>query len=105
MISRALMSAMSENELQQNVLDLCKLRQLWAYHTHDARHSQKGWPDLVILGPGGALFRELKSMKGTTSHEQRDVLRRLIDAGLDASVWRPVDWLDYTIDRQLRAIA
>ena len=64
-----------------------------------------GWPDLVVIGPRGALFRELKSATGTLSPAQFDVACRLADAGLDYDVWIPADAWDGTIDRELAAIA
>lgn len=104
MTARTVLSAaMSEAELQTNILDLCRVLGLLAYHTHDARRSQPGFPDLVIVGPGGVLFRELKAAKGRCTPVQLVWLDALDAAGADASVWFPGDWPDQ-IRHELAAI-
>lgn len=65
----------------------------------------RGWPDLVIAGERGVLFRELKTEDGSTAAEQDMWLWLLHHAGLDAAVWRPADWHAGLIRRQLEAIA
>ena len=65
----------------------------------------KGWPDVVLVGPGGALLRELKSERGVLSAEQQAWLGWLTDAGLDAGVWKPRDWRSGRIEQELRAIS
>lgn len=84
--------AMSESTLQNHTLKYVGLRQLLAYHTHDSRRSEPGWPDLVIVGDNGVLFRELKSKVGRVSKEQRMWMQAMELAGLDVGVWRPEDW-------------
>ena len=63
-----------------------------SYHTYDSRRSAPGWPDLVLLRGGVALFRELKLDKGRLTAAQVEWIEALRGAGLDASVWRPRDW-------------
>lgn len=65
-----------------------------AYHTHDSRRSNPGWPDVVLVGARGAIFRELKTAKGKTTPMQDYWLEALVEAGQDAAVWRPADWPD-----------
>jgi hypothetical protein len=77
---------------------------LWAYHTKRSDGSDKGWPDLVIIGPGGVLYREIKTEEGKVTTEQLDVMRRLEEAGQDVDVWRPTDWYSGRIQRELNAI-
>lgn len=54
---------MTENELQNEVIKLLNARPelLWC-HYPDSRKQQgtKGFPDFVIVGPHGILWRELK---------------------------------------------
>lgn len=95
---------MSEAELQRLVDETCRRLGLMHYHTHDSRRSTAGFPDSVIVGPGGLLFRELKSQDGTLSPEQRRWGSRIEQAGADWSVWRPVDWRNLVIFNQLMAI-
>lgn len=95
--------AMSEADLQSAVLDLCKLYGLLAYHTHDSRRSNPGFPDLVIVGRRRIVYRELKSHRGRLSEPQREWLRRLKAVGEDAAVWRPSEWPEQ-ITTTLRSI-
>lgn len=77
---------------------------LLAYHTHDSRKSPSGFPDWVILGPGGILFRELKRESKSPTPSQRAWLALLRGVGLDADVWRPSDLLSGRIGRELAAV-
>ena len=63
-----------------------------SYHTHDSRRSPAGFPDRVYCGPGGVLFRELKTDTGKLTAAQEEWLEALHDAGMDVGVWRPVHW-------------
>lgn len=95
---------MTEAELQRLVAEACDRLGLLHYHTHDSRRSEPGFPDSVIVGPGGILFRELKSRDGKLSPEQRRWGSRIERAGGNWAVWRPVDWSAATITRQLLAL-
>jgi hypothetical protein len=88
--------------LQAGLQRLIDAYGLWGYHPQSSYIG--GWPDWVILGPRGGLFRELKSERGTLTPAQRDVGARLYRAGFNWAVWRPRDLLDGTIERQLQAI-
>lgn len=74
------------------VTDLCDWRRLQWYHTHDSRRSPSGFPDLVIVGPGGCIFAELKSAKGKVTATQQTWIDALKTAGQWVEVWRPDDW-------------
>lgn len=65
---------------------------LLVYHTHDSRGSRKGWPDLVVAGPGGVIFRELKIPPRKPTMEQQRWLDLLTQLGDDATVWTPEHW-------------
>lgn len=96
--------SMSEADLQSAVLALCRWMKLRAYHTHDSRRSEPGFPDLVIAGPKGHLFRELKTAGGKVSKPQHEWAQAL-QASADVAVWRPADWLSGRIQHELEAIA
>jgi hypothetical protein len=95
---------MSESQLQAAVTDLCGYRGIWWYHAHQPQHDNAGFPDLVLLGPNGALFRELKKATGKLSGAQLDVGLRMDAAGLDWALWKPADLHSGRIQRELGAI-
>lgn len=83
---------MTEAEFQKRITDLCDWLKLKWHHETDSRRSKAGFPDLVIVGPGGLLFAELKTQRGRVSKEQQAWLSALLDVGVRAYVWRPSDW-------------
>ncbi len=100
----AVAAMMTEAKLQETVRQLCVNLGLYHYHPHDSRHSAGGWPDSVIAGPRGILFRELKRQDKSPTAEQARVGALLTAAGADYAVWRPLDLLDGTIAREVAAI-
>jgi hypothetical protein len=92
-------AAMTEKQLQDVITALANRTGWLVYHTHDSRRSQAGYPDLHLVHAGRrlSLFRELKTMKGKQSLAQLRWMSALLDAGVDAAVWRPIDWYDGTI--------
>lgn len=97
---------MTENELQEAVRALCRDLRLHVFHAHDSRRSWgSGFPDLVIAGLGGVLFRELKTTSGAHSGAQRSWHYVLVAAGADSATWRPADLQSGRITRELLAIA
>ncbi len=93
-----------EARLLALVRELCERLGVLVYHTHDSRRSEPGFPDLVIVGAGGVLFRELKSATGRVTAEQQMWLNLLNLAGQDADVWRPADFTSLRIANELKAI-
>lgn len=93
----------SEEQLQNLVLAQAKRLGFLSYHTHDSRRSAPGYPDLHMVNPKTniTLFRELKSQTGKLRPAQREWLNALRAAGHDTAVWRPIDWFDGTITREL----
>ena len=70
-----------------------------AYHTHDSRNSQGGYPDLTLVHPNKrlVLFAELKKRGGYPTLEQRiwlAALRCALEETPNVSVhlWDPDDW-------------
>lgn len=94
---------MREAELQALVVELAETRGVFGYHTYDSRRSVAGFPDLVLIGARGVLYRELKTATGRVSPEQTYVLEALRAAGEDADVWRPADW-PHRIDAEISAL-
>lgn len=107
---------MTEDELETAVTQLCAVLHLHTAHFRPAMTRPgrwvtpvagqgKGWPDWTIVGPGGILFRELKSETGKPSPEQVVWLEKLRAAGGDADVWRPADWRSGRVQDELLACA
>jgi hypothetical protein len=93
---------MSENDLLTNVLDLAANIHVRTAHFRPAK-TEKGWrtavqgdgkgfPDLVLVGPGGVLWRELKNATNGLDADQRLWRDALIAAGANWALWRPKDW-------------
>jgi hypothetical protein len=97
-------SPMREADLERAVVSLCGWLGLLVYHTRDSRGSVPGFPDLVIVGRGGVIFRELKSGAGKVTKAQTAWHEALVEAGSNWGVWRPADWYDDGIMHELRAL-
>jgi len=99
-------ATMSEAELMEAIRAMVRDLGLLAFHAHDGRRSWgPGFPDLVIVGRGGCVFRECKTQAGSLSPEQRqwgDTLKR---AGQNWRTWRPVDLFSGSIARELADVA
>jgi len=93
------------DSLEAHLRKLLKDLGLYGFHPRNSRGSEPGWPDWVIIGRGGILYRELKTEHGTLTSEQRSVGSLITRAGGNWSVWRPRDLLNGTIARQLTDIA
>jgi hypothetical protein len=93
-----------ERDFQSAVCQLAKTLGCIVYHTHDSRRSEPGFPDLVIVGRRGFMFRELKTQQGYVSDAQQMWLDKLTAAKADAAVWRPSDWPEL-VTAELREIA
>lgn len=100
-----LAAAMSEQGLDDAIRSIAEGLGLLRYATFDSRRSPAGFPDLVLVGPQGTLFRELKTETGRTSGAQEHWLTALRAAGQDAGVWRPSSLLSGRVARELAAIA
>jgi hypothetical protein len=99
-------AAMTEAELMEHIRALVDGLGLHAYHAHDARRSWgPGFPDLVIVGRGGCIYRECKTEHGSLSPEQRQWGDALRASGQRWSVWRPRHLLDHSIARELTELA
>lgn len=111
---KSLVPAMLEDELQAQVMQICSLRGLLVHHCRAARlqsgrwatpiQGAAGFPDLVIAGRRGVLYRELKTATGRVSPGQANWHNRLLVAGADIGVWRPVDLRSGRINDELGAI-
>ena len=90
--------------LERRLLALMADMGLWGYHAPDSRRAEPGWPDWVIVGPRGFMFRELKAERGRVTPDQRRVGNILLKAGADWAVWKPSDLLGGVIAEQLSGL-
>lgn len=92
----------TEASLLKKVTQAARLYGWMVYHTWRSDHSEKGWPDLVLVKGSCALFRELKTDKEQPSPEQQAWGDALLAAGCDWDVWRPKDWdrIEETLARE-----
>jgi hypothetical protein len=96
---------MTEAQLDRLVFDYARWRKVYAYHTRDSRGSARGFPDWVLVGPGGILYRENKTASGRVTVDQRAWGMALVAAGGNWSVWREADWHAGRIRREIDQIA
>ncbi len=84
--------AISERDLQDQVVSLARLLGYRVHHTRPARRQDGTWstplqgdpgfPDLVIVGHGLLVFVELKIQRGRMTPEQREWSRELARVGV-----------------------
>lgn len=96
---------MSERDLDTAIRSLASGLGLRRYHVMNSQKSEPGWPDLVLVGKRGVLFRELKRQSGKPTKAQQEWLAALTEAGMDAGLWRPSCLLSGQITRELAVIA
>lgn len=98
---------MTEKQLEDHVRQLIRDLGLKGFHVWQshAQRADKGFPDWVIAGQGGVLFRELKREHEKPAPRQESWLATLAMGGADADVWRPSDLLKGTIAAELHAIS
>lgn len=88
------LTAMSEEDFQQDVIDLAKLRKWRYYHCRNSRKSTAGFPDLVLVSAarGRIVYMELKTESGEPSAEQLNWIDDLKACGQEAYIFRPSDF-------------
>jgi len=101
-----ILHGISEDELQNNIRQLCQVLRLPYYHTHDSRRSPEGWPDCAIVRGTTLILRELKRQNEKPTPAQirwLDALSRV--TAVDAGLWFPSNWLNGDVERALRGLA
>lgn len=97
----AMYGDMPEKNLQHQV-ELALATAGWlVYHTYDSRRSNSGFPDIVAVRGDRLIYRELKSQKGRLEPNQIKWRDALLAAGQDWRLWRPFDWGDGSINREI----
>ena len=94
----------TEAAFQAAVIQLARINGFRIFHHHDSRRQVRpgvfvgdrdasGYPDLTLLRER-VLWCELKRDRGRLSVAQSDWINALRDAGQEAYIWRPGDWLE-----------
>ncbi len=102
----------TEAELTDAVLELARELGLLVHHCKDSRTciGHKGFADVVLAGPKGVIFRELKSEYGETSAYQDRWGHRLCQSRIEGiaialwDIWRPQDLESGRVRRELALI-
>ena len=105
--------AMTESQLQDNILAMAFKLGWLCYHTRAAMNKRGQWssplqgtpgfPDLILARAGVVICRELKSQKGKLTGTQQAWLEAMHPGcKLEALVWRPHDWLSGEVEALLR---
>ena len=84
---------LTEKAFQEKVVALAKACGWLVYHTFDARRSEPGFPDLILIRGEYMLAVELKTAAGKVTEAQQKWITAFARVGdVDARVWRPNDW-------------
>lgn len=86
-VSPELLQFPTEAALQAFVVKQARSKGYLAYHTHNSKHSDKGFPDCVILGGGRLIVAELKVRKGWPNPAQRLYLDAFVEARAETYLW------------------
>lgn len=97
-------NSMSEADFQRAVLSLARWLGLLDWHDNDSRRNSAGLPDLILVGPRGVLWRELKTATGKLRPAQQTWGTALGIAGQDWDVWRPADLRSGRVKQEMEAI-
>lgn len=100
---RTTATAITEAAYSRRITDMANLLGLRWHHEQDSRRSKPGFPDLVLCGPKGVLFLEVKTDTGRIKPEQQAWIDALRGAGQDALIVRPCHWTD--VEKLLFALA
>ena len=93
-----------EQQTQQAICELCDYLGLEWFHNPDSQRVRAGLPDLIIIGPRGVIYAELKSKTGKLRTKQDKIIKLLRQSGQKVFVWRHTDLQNGTVLRELRSI-
>lgn len=96
-------SSMGEAAWQAQVVRLAQRLEFYVYHPKLSRWSERGWPDLSLLGRR-ALWIECKDDDGQLTEKQVEVVLRMRACGLEVHVLRPWHGLEH-VARVLQGVA
>ncbi len=91
-MTNPLADSITEKTFQQLIINLAHLRGWLTYHTHNSKHSARGYPDLTLVRQNRIVFAELKTTRGQLTPDQQKWLQALENTGVEVYVWKPNDW-------------
>lgn len=91
----------TEKEWAAQVVELARALGWRRYHTYRSERSEPGWPDEALVRDR-LLLLELKAERGKLSDAQKQWLRALRAAGVEALVARPSDLAELAVVLQAR---
>lgn len=108
---RAEAASISEKRLQDAITDAARGTGWYVYHTHIAKRSAEGYPDLTMANPrlGRHLWVELKremkdGRRSSLTTAQVEVLDILAGVHAEVYLWLPRDWLSGAIATALTTV-
>lgn len=87
-------SKLIEGHWQKQIVAVAKRLGYYVYHPKLSRWSERGWPDLSLLGKR-ALWIECKTDDGLLTEKQVEVIVLMRRAGLEVHVQRPWHTLEH----------
>lgn len=105
----AIVQGMAAELVVPDVIEMLRAYQgrLWWLHVPDSRvgFGSAGFPDFVIVGQAGIIFRECKPHASSQLSPPQTAWRyALLGTGADYAVWTRADLEDGTIRRQLEQL-
>jgi hypothetical protein len=96
----------AEAEYLTEVYKLCDQYTVLYHHCPGLHCTGKGLPDLILAGPRGVIFREVKTTwPEKPTPEQTTWLYTLRAAGISAKVWTESDLLAGNVEYEIRKIS
>lgn len=98
---------MTEADYLADVYDICTDAGATVHHCGDSRScTGKGFPDLIIIGAHGVLYREVKaSPNDRPTPEQTALIWLLRASGQDARFWTATDLLTGVVAEEVARVA
>lgn len=93
---------LTEAQMQKGLIAAAKSLGYRCYHTTYSIGSERGFPDLHIVGHGKQFVFELKGPRGKVSEDQEDWIAAYDDAGVQAFVIWPSNY-DQVLDMLMEA--
>lgn len=100
-------TALRESDYLAQVYGLCE-KAPCSYHHCGVPYrctGHNGFPDLMIIGSHGVLFREVKTVNDRPSPDQTAMLWLLKAAGQDAGIWTETDLTSGIVAREIAGIS